>query len=207
MIPLVFARTGDGGENFTNHFWWQGKFYRLDDEDGSGTEQPADAAQPQQDEAEHPKIAAGETENATPELTSRRTGERGKQVIDKPTYNKLTSDFLRRGGIVIRGKKAAQHLDALKVDASYVTGGNFAYIRDDATVSEVLEEMYHAEQDRTHMFGEVIDERVYYMREIDAQKYLLSVAERYKIPIEEQNAVKEMLSFYQGELDKVEKGR
>lgn len=24
------ARTGDGGENHTNHFWWQGKFYRRD---------------------------------------------------------------------------------------------------------------------------------------------------------------------------------
>ena len=49
------ARTGDGGENHTNHFWWQGKFYRLDDEDGSGTE---DVAQPQQEEAVHPKSVA-----------------------------------------------------------------------------------------------------------------------------------------------------
>lgn len=24
------ARTGDGGENFANHYWWQGKFYRRD---------------------------------------------------------------------------------------------------------------------------------------------------------------------------------
>ncbi len=55
------ARTGDGGEDWTNHFWWQGKFYRLDDEDGSGTE---DAAPPQQNEAKHPKIAAEQSGTA-----------------------------------------------------------------------------------------------------------------------------------------------
>ena len=34
------ACTGDGGENHTNHFWWQGKFYRLEDESGTGEEKP-----------------------------------------------------------------------------------------------------------------------------------------------------------------------
>lgn len=27
------ARYGDGGENYTNHYWWQGKFYSLSGED------------------------------------------------------------------------------------------------------------------------------------------------------------------------------
>ena len=46
---LLWARTGDGGEDHTNHFWWQGKFYRLDDETGPEAD---GAAQPQQEEAE-----------------------------------------------------------------------------------------------------------------------------------------------------------
>ena len=56
------ARTGDGGEDHTNHFWWQGKFYRLDDETGPEAD---GAAQPQQEEAEHPKTAAVQSGPAT----------------------------------------------------------------------------------------------------------------------------------------------
>lgn len=85
------ARTGDGGENHTNHFWWQGKFYRLDDEDGSG---PEDAAQPQQEEAEHPKIAAEpsgpapapkriEPEDVTEEYLRTATPGQGKITYDE----------------------------------------------------------------------------------------------------------------------------
>lgn len=29
----IGARLGDGGENFTNHYWWQGKFYSLSGHD------------------------------------------------------------------------------------------------------------------------------------------------------------------------------
>ena len=35
------------------------------------------------------------------------------------------------------------------------------------------------------MFGSVVDKEVYLRREIDAQKYMLSVADKYKIPIKE----------------------
>lgn len=140
------------------------------------------------------------------ELTRRRIGEHGQEIVDKPTYNRLTRDFLRRGGIIIRGEEADRHLNASGAFASYLPGANTAFIRDDATVTDVLEEMYHAEQDRKHMFGEVVDSRVFFLREIDAQKYLLSVAERYKIPVEEQNATRLMLAFYEGKLEELESG-
>lgn len=130
----------------------------------------------------------------------RKTGEQGQEIIDKPTYNKLTKDFLSHGGLIIRGEEAVKHLEKQGAYASYFMGGNFAFIRDDATVSDVLEEMYHALQDRKNMFAEYSQEEMLIRREIDAQKYLISVAERYKIPIEETNVTKQNLANYEERL-------
>ena len=57
--------------------------------------------------------------------------------------------------------------------------------------------MYHAKQDRLNMFGSVVDKEVYLRREIDAQKYMLSVADKYKIPIEEIETIRKNLEYYE----------
>lgn len=132
----------------------------------------------------------------------RRTNARGMQVIDKPTYNKLTADFLKHDGLIIRGEEAARHLGDTHY-ASYLPSLNTAFIRDDATISEVLEEMYHAEQDRKNMFGDTLTTEVWLRREIDAQKYLLSLSEKYKIPQEEIEVTKGNLEQYEAELKKL----
>ena len=75
------------------------------------------------------------------------------------------------------------------------------YIRDEATVSDVLEEMYHAEQDRQNKYGTVLTEEVLLRREIDAQKYLISVTEKYKIPAEEVEVTKANLAMYEEKLE------
>lgn len=134
------------------------------------------------------------------EQRRRKTGEQGQEIIDKPTYIKLTKDFLKHGGLIIRGEEAVKHLEKQGAYASYFMGGNFAFIRDDATVSDVLEEMYHALQDRKNMFAEYSQEEMLIRREIDAQKYLISVAERYKIPIGETNVTKQNLANYEERL-------
>lgn len=132
----------------------------------------------------------------------RRTNARNLQIIDKPTYNKLTSDFLKHDGIIIRGEEAAKHLGDTH-SASYLPSLNTAFIRDDATISEVLEEMYHAEQDRKNMFGDTLTAEVWLRREIDAQKHLLSLSEKYKIPQEEIEVTKGNLEQYEAELKKL----
>ncbi len=132
----------------------------------------------------------------------RRTNSRGFQIIDKPTYNKLTSDFLKHDGIIIRGEEAAKHLGNTHF-ASYLPSLNTAFIRDDATISDVLEEMYHAKQDRMNMFGDTLTPEVLLRREIDAQKYLLRLSERYKIPQEEIEVTKGNLEQYENELKKL----
>lgn len=131
----------------------------------------------------------------------RRLGSEGQQVIDKPTYNKLTRKFLKRGGIIIDGDDAKEHLKNVHAKASYLPSFNTAFITDEATISEVLEEMYHAEQDYKHMYGEIATEEVILRREIDAQKYLLSLTEKYKIPKEEVELTKFNLSNYEKDLE------
>lgn len=101
--------------------------------------------------------------------------------------------------MIIRGEEAAKHLGESH-SAAYLPSLNAAFIRDDATVSDVLEEMYHAEQDRNNMYGSVLDDEVLTKREIDAQKYLIYVAERYKIPLEETVETKRNLAYYENRL-------
>lgn len=129
----------------------------------------------------------------------RRIGSNGQQIIDKPTYNKLTKDFRKNGGIIIRGKRAEEHLSKRGAYASYFPSLNAAVISDEATVSDVLEEMYHAQQDRTNAFGKSVTDEVMLKREIDAQKYLLSVSKKYNIPDEETAVTKKNLEYYENQ--------
>jgi hypothetical protein len=138
-------------------------------------------------------------------MPRRKIGKQGQEIIDKPTYSKLTRKFLKNGGIIIRGEKAEQHLGT-KAYASYLPSLNTAFIRDDATVSDVLEEMYHAEQNRKNMFGKQFTDKVFLQREIDAQKYLISCEKKYKIPIEEMKPTKSNLLGYEKRLNDLLKG-
>lgn len=129
------------------------------------------------------------------EMPRRRQAQDGHEIIDKPTYNKLTRSFLRKGGKIIRGEDAARHLASTGATASYLVGANAAFITDDATISDVLEEMYHAYQDRTKMFGDITDMAVVYMREIDAQKYLLKSKKNTKFHQKKLQSRAKILAF------------
>ena len=149
---------------------------------------------------EEPALTATESPpnfNSAGEMLRRRQSQDGHEIIDKPTYSKLTRSFIKAGGLIIRGEEAAQHLKLSGASASYVTGANVAFISDEATISDVLEEMYHARQDRAKMFGEITEDLVWLKREIDAQKYLLRVAQKYKIPAVETAVTLENLKRYE----------
>ena len=81
-----------------------------------------------------------------------------------------------------------------------MAGANVAFIRDDATVSDVLEEMYHAEQDGQGKFLDFTFDEMMLRREIDAQEHLLSIAEKYKIPVKETETTKANLKMYEKRL-------
>lgn len=65
--------------------------------------------------------------------------------------------------------------------------------------------MYHAEQDRTNMYGEVVTREVLLLREIDAQKYLLLCTEKYKIPLREVEITERNLKDYEDRLKSIER--
>lgn len=138
----------------------------------------------------------------------RQISKEGKQIVDKNTYKRLTRDFLRHGGIIIRGDDAANHLGK-RASASYLPGFNVAFIKDDATVSDVAEEMFHALQDRQDRFGSVLTKKVFLRREIEAQEYLINSARRLKIPAEETEVTMINLNGYLEDLKKLllEEGR
>lgn len=115
----------------------------------------------------------------------------------------MTRDFVKNRGEIIRGKDAEDHLAQQGAYASYLPSLNAAFIRDEATVSDVLEEMYHAKQDRGNHFGTVLTEEVFLRREIEAQQYLLECVERYKIPEEQTKITLENLKDYQQKLHKL----
>ena len=123
----------------------------------------------------------------------------GHEIIDDRTYKKLTNEFVRDGGLIIRGKDAERHLGD-GASASYLPGAKIAFIRDDATVSDVAEEMRHAYQDRTHMYGSKLTNELLLRREIEAQKYLIRRRKRYKIPLEETEVTKRNLADYERRL-------
>lgn len=133
----------------------------------------------------------------------RRIGKRNREIIDQPTYNKLTREFLRRDGIIYRDEEAERHLDASGNGAAYIMGANTVFFRRDATVSEVLEEMYHAHQDRTGMFNQYPIDEVSLRREIDAQKHVMMLKTRYKIPESEMEELQINLDNYEKELDEL----
>lgn len=138
-------------------------------------------------------------------MPRRKVGSQGQEIIDKATYNKLTKEFIRNGGIIIRGEEAERHLALSGAYAAYVPGMNVAFIKDDAMVSDVLEEMHHAYQERKHMYGVTITEEVLIKREIEAQEYLINVAKRYKIPQEEIEVTKQNLEYYRNKLLKIKR--
>ena len=133
----------------------------------------------------------------------RRIGSNGQQIIDVPTYNKLTKEFRKNGGVIIRGEEAEEYLKKQSAHASYLVSFNNAVISDEATVSDVLEEMYHAKQDRLNMFGSVADKEVRYRREIDAQKHMLGLVEKYKIPDEEVEVTRRTLKYCEEKLKNI----
>ena len=135
-------------------------------------------------------------------FTRRKVGERG-EVIDKPTYNKLTRDFLRRGGLIYQDKNAEENLDKMGAGAAYLPSFNTILFRADPTISEVLEETFHAQQDRRGAFSNYPNDEILLRREIQAQEYLLSMTNKYKIPLEEQLKTEENLKHYRDTLEEL----
>ncbi len=133
---------------------------------------------------------------AAPTMYHRRVTRDGRTIIDKATYHKITNRIIKKGAtIVTADEKWLEHLE--KNGATAVTIGNIIILRPDATVTEVLEEAYHFEQNRKKQNSQYPYDIMRVLNEIDAQKYLIAVAEKYKIPLEEQKETQALLKKYE----------
>lgn len=125
-----------------------------------------------------------------------------RKPINIVRQNMITKNFRQRGGIIYQNKDSDEYLK--KIGAAALNYDDKTIVlQTKPTISEVLEELYHAEQ---HRKGEIDpNDPVSKIRaEIAAQKYLLSVEKRYNIPRSESEQTKKNLKYWKEELKKYE---
>ena len=136
------------------------------------------------------------------EYTNRKQGASGFKKIDKPLYNKLTRSVIREGAdIRIADESWKKHLK--QNNASAVTIGQTIIFTDEATVTDVLEEIHHFYQNKNGLNSSYPVRERTILNEIDAKKYLLSVKNKYRIPIEETTLTEHQLESYMAEMKKL----
>ena len=124
----------------------------------------------------------------------------GVEIIDEATYNKLIRKVKKNGGIVIRGTGEVEtHLAKNGSTASCI--GDTILFSEKVTISDVLEETYHFEQNLKKMNSRKPAKERLLLNEIDAQKYLLSVAGKYHIPEIELEVTRSNLKEYEDALE------
>lgn len=124
-----------------------------------------------------------------------------RRPVNIVRQNKLTHDFRQRGGKIWQDDESEQYLKSRKAAAMNL-GSDLIVLQKKATISEILEELYHADQWRD---GRLVDETVSKIKaEIEAQNYLLSVKKRYNIPKAEVDQTKRNLEYWREELRKYE---
>ncbi len=115
--------------------------------------------------------------------------------INDALYNSQKNYVERHGGTVLRGgEEVERHLDAVHADVAHL--GGIIFLREDANTSEVLEEVFHFQQEQRGDYAEDDETIGRLLRERDAQNYLIGVARRYNIPESETRHTKHMLEWY-----------
>lgn len=133
-------------------------------------------------------------------LYHRRVTKGGRTIIDKPTYQKITKRITKKGAFITTAdEKWLKRLE--DQGATAVTIGDNIILRPDATVTEVLEEVYHFEQNKKKLNHQWEHSVMRTLNEIDAQKYLIAVADKYKIPLKEREETLALLKKYEEELE------
>lgn len=121
--------------------------------------------------------------------------------ISKERFDQLTIEARKKGALIFRGgEEVESHLDNVGADASIL--GDVIFFRGETCVSEVLEETHHFIQNVSKMNDDKGEPLRTYLNEIDAKKYLLENATKYKIPRSETQLTEKQLEYYQELLKK-----
>mgnify|MGYP002765046453 FL=1 len=122
--------------------------------------------------------------------------------VSAKTFNDLTIGAKKDGAEIIRceyGDSFYRHLEENNATASCI--GDILIFRPDATVSEVLEETYHFQQNQKGINAdkEIILRAI--LNEIDAKKFILRNAKKYGVPRAEIDEIASHLEQYTKELE------
>lgn len=138
-----------------------------------------------------------------------RLDDEGERIpISEDDYRRIT-DPAKKDGADIRIANSDDEDMAIVLkrmreqDASAVTYGATVILRDDATISDVLEEVHHFYQNKNglnDMYG--YKERTI-LNEIDAKEYLLSVQKEYNIPLNEVKTTENQLKSYRRQMEEL----
>lgn len=134
----------------------------------------------------------------------RKQSVSGEAIIDKATYHKITNQAIKKGAdIRIAEGDILKRMD--QQNASAVTYGDIIFFREDATVSDVLEEVHHFYQNKAGMNAGYSPKQRIILNEIEAKEYVLSMADKYNIPEREIELTKNQLKSYNSEMDEMKK--
>lgn len=125
-----------------------------------------------------------------------------RRPLNITKQKELLKAFTESGGFVWQDDKATEYLKARGVDACCL-GRDLIVLQKRPLISEILEELFHAKQFKN---GLVIDsEKSRILAEIEAQEYLISVAEEFNIPKSEQKQTEIALKTYKQKLKEFKK--
>jgi len=135
--------------------------------------------------------------------TSRKDGI---EPISDKRFRELIAPLEKQGISIQRGDgHVEEHLKAMDAEAA-TFGKELIWFRKDVSLSGVLEELYHIEQNKRGLNDDVKSDLRTILNEIDAKKHLLEIAKSYQIPRLETELTKRQLKWYQEMLENYGKG-
>ena len=121
------------------------------------------------------------------------------RFISDREFDKLTIRAKKKGAMILRGtEEVEKHLDEMEAAAANI--GDVLLFRKNVTVSEVLEETHHFEQNLEGMNNDKVEPLRTILNEIDAKKYIIGNAKKYRIPRNEVDHIKRQLESYEKQL-------
>lgn len=133
--------------------------------------------------------------------THRKISDGGWQIIDKATYNKITKPAIKSGADIRIAE--GDYLEHIRKQGTAVTVGDIIFFTPEATISDVLEEIYHFYQYKKGLNNKYSYKQREVMNEIDAKEYLLSMTDKYNIPEEEVYVTREHLKSYKKQMEEM----
>ncbi|MBF0778173.1 phage minor capsid protein [Streptococcus cuniculi] len=140
--------------------------------------------------------------NKSVESMKRNKDPNKRRPVPVVRQKALTKAFRERGGKVWQDSEAFAYLNLQGADAICL-GKDLIVLQKKPIISEILEELYHANQ---HFRGEIDtnNRKSIIEAEIAAQKYLLSVTDKYSVPKSEVEQTRKALKAYLKELEGLE---